>query len=131
MKFEHFALNVENPVAMTEWYTTHLGLSIVRQLKESPFTTFLADSSGQIMLEIYHNTLADVPVYSKMHPLVLHLAFVSHHPVEDMLRLTAAGAILESDQKLGDGSHLVMLRDPWGFSIQLCKRGIPMILGGK
>ena len=28
---------------------------------------------------------------------------------------------------LKDGSHLKMLKDPWGFSIQLCKRGAPMV----
>jgi catechol 2,3-dioxygenase-like lactoylglutathione lyase family enzyme len=28
---------------------------------------------------------------------------------------------------LADGSHLKMLKDPWGFSIQLCKRGQPMV----
>ena len=25
MKLEHFALNVENPIAMADWYVTNLG----------------------------------------------------------------------------------------------------------
>jgi hypothetical protein len=29
--------------------------------------------------------------------------------------------------QLPDGSHLKMLKDPWGLSIQLCKRGQPMV----
>jgi hypothetical protein len=29
--------------------------------------------------------------------------------------------------RLKDGSHLVMMRDPWGLAIQLCKRGQPML----
>lgn len=127
MKIEHFAFNVEEPVAMTKWYTENLGLVIVRQLKEPPYTAFLSDSSGRIMIEIYKNPPEDVPDYSSMDPLMIHLAFVSEDPAADKTRLEKAGAVTESDEKLDDGSHLVMLRDPWGFCIQLCKRGNPML----
>lgn len=129
MKLEHFALNVENPLAMSEWYVKHLGLKIVRQMQEAPFTTFLADDSESIMIEIYNNPPDAVPNYREMNPLQVHLAFVSETPDQDRNRLVAAGASLESDQHLKDGSHLVMLRDPWGLSIQLCKRGVPMLIG--
>ncbi|MDB5264352.1 MAG: ribosomal protein, partial [Adhaeribacter sp.] len=53
MKLEHFALNVENPIAMAAWYVNNLGLRVVRQTTAAPFTTFLADDSGRIMIEIY------------------------------------------------------------------------------
>ena len=33
MKLEHFALNVEEPLAMAEWYEQHFGLQIIRQIK--------------------------------------------------------------------------------------------------
>jgi glyoxylase I family protein len=39
-----------------------------------------------------------------------------------------AGASLADEIRLADGSHLVMLRDPWGLAIQLCKRGTPMLM---
>ena len=129
MKLEHFALNVEDPKAMCSWYVEQLGLTIAKQQKESPYMTFLADSSGTIMIEIYRNPAAEVPAYREMHPLLVHLAFVSEDPEKDKNRLLTAGASLESDQKLEDGSHLVMLRDPWGLAIQLCKRGVPMLRG--
>lgn len=127
MKLEHFALNVEAPVAMAQWYAEHLGLQIVRQMKEAPYTTFLADSSGIIMVEIYRNPADEVPPYQTMNPLLVHLAFVSDDPTRDKERLMLAGATLESDKQLEDGSHLVMLRDPWGLALQLCKRGVPML----
>lgn len=127
MKFEHFALNVEDPVAMADWYVEQLGLKVVRQMPESPFTTFMADSSGNIMLEIYNNPAAEIPPYRSMHPLLVHLAFVSEEPAKDKERLLKAGASLESEQHLKDGSHLLMMRDPWGFAIQFCKRGTPML----
>ena len=127
MKLEHFALNVNQPLEVANWYREHLGLEIVRQQKASPYTTFLRDESGQAMIEIYCNPVNDVPDYSSMNPLILHLAFVSVNPAEDKQRLMKAGATLESDQILSDGSHLVMLRDPWGLCLQLCKRSTPML----
>lgn len=127
MKIEHFAINVEEPLAMAEWYEKYMGMEIVKQSKEAPYMTFLADDSGQVMIEIYKNPADEVPDYKNMNPLIVHLAFVSDQPDEDKNRLVDAGASVESDEHLEDGSHLVMLRDPWGVCIQLCKRGKPMI----
>jgi len=127
MKIEHFAFNVEEPAKMADWYVENLGLTIVSQVKTEPFTTFLADESGRVMIEIYKNPPDEVPEYKKMDPLILHLAFISNQPNKDKKRLMDAGASLVSDEVLADGSHLVMLRDPWGFSIQLCKRANPML----
>jgi catechol-2,3-dioxygenase len=127
MKLEHFALNVEEPVAMADWYKEHLGLQIVRQMEESPFTTFLRDDSNTILIEIYKNAAAEVPNYKDMNPLLVHLAFVSEDPTEEKNRLIKAGATAVSDHQLNDGSHLVMMRDPWGLAIQFCKRGNAMI----
>jgi catechol 2,3-dioxygenase-like lactoylglutathione lyase family enzyme len=127
MKLEHFALNVENPPAMAAWYVEHLGMQVVRQMQEAPYTTFLADDSGRIMVEIYKNPANEVPDYRRMNPLLVHLAYVSERPTEDKDRLLQAGASLETEQHLTDGSHLVMLRDPWGLAVQLCRRGVPML----
>lgn len=127
MKLEHFALNVSDPLAMADWYVRHLGLQIVRQKKEPPYTAFLADDSGQMLIEIYNNPSNEVPFYNQMNPLLLHLAFVSNDPQKDKLRLLSAGATSVEDQYLEDGSQLFMLRDPWGLAIQLCKRAEPML----
>lgn len=127
MKIEHFAFNVPDPSAMADWYMQHLGMRIVRQSPDAPYMTFLADDSGQVMIEIYCNPPQEVPDYAEQHPLQMHLAFVSHNPAADRDRLAAAGATLFSDDVLPDGSHLVMMRDPWGVSIQLCRRAEPML----
>jgi len=127
MKIEHFALNVEDPIEMAQWYTKHLGLKIVRQLKVAPFTAFLADDSGSVMIEIYRNPSDEIPPYQKMNPLLLHLAFVSESPELDKNSLLKGGATLETEDYLEDGSHIIMMRDPWGLAIQFCKRGKPML----
>jgi catechol-2,3-dioxygenase len=128
MKLEHFALNVENPVEMAQWYVKNMGLKIVREQKTHPFTHFLADSSGRIMIEIYNNPSDQVPSYRTMNPLLVHLAFVSDSPENDKNRLLKCGATFDSEVRSDDGTHLVMMRDPWGLSVQLCKRGTPMLL---
>ena len=127
MKLEHFALNVSEPLAMADWYVQHLGLQIVRQTKEPPYTTFLGDDSGQILIEIYKNPPEDVPSYQQMNPLLLHLAFVSDDPQKDKQRLLNEGAGSVEDLVMEDGTQLFMLRDPWGLAFQLCKRAEPML----
>ena len=127
MKIEHFALNVEDPVAMADWYVKNIGLTIVKQVKTAPFMHFLADDSGRVMIEIYNNPQTEVPDYRNMNPLIVHLAFVSAEPDMDRDTLLKHGATIESEQKSGDGTHLIMMRDPWGLCIQLCKRGVPML----
>ena len=127
MKIEHIALNVPDPNEMAAWYEAHLGMKTVKKLDEEPFTHFLADNSGDVMLEIYRNPPDAVPKYPNMNPLQLHLAFVSSTPAVDRDRLQLAGAAFVEEQQFEDGTHLVMMRDPWGVCIQLCKRGKGML----
>ena len=126
MKIEHFAIQVPDPAAMAAWYVEHLGMKIVRQLDQPPYIHFLADDSDQVMIEIYQNDAAPTPAYHHQSPLIVHLAFISDNPKADKLRLQQAGAREDSDDITPAGDHLIMLRDPWGFSIQLCKRMKPM-----
>jgi glyoxylase I family protein len=121
MKIEHIAFNVADPVAMAAWYCKHFGLRIVRHVPHPAQTHFLADS-GSTVLEIYCNPPGEVPDYRKLNPLQFHLAFTSSDPDAEAKRLVAAGAVHVDEVRLPDGSHLVMLRDPWGVALQLCKR---------
>jgi len=125
MKIEHFALNVADPVAMTAWYCTHCGLRVVRINPGPAQTHFLADDQSTV-LEIYHNPPDTVPDYASMNPLLLHLALQSTNAASDAERLIAAGASMVEELRLDDGSHLVILRDPWGLALQICQRGTPL-----
>lgn len=127
MKFEHFAINVPDAKATALWYEKHLGLTVKKEMSEAPYMTFLADDSGTVMLELYTNPKGETLDFRTLHPLAVHLALVSGDPAADKARLTAAGASEVTDDILPDGSHLVMLRDPWGICLQLCKRAVPMI----
>lgn len=127
MRIEHSAWPVEDPVAAADWYVRHLGLRIVRSGGPPAHARFLADSTGRVLLEIYNNPKVRVPDYRSMDPLLLHLAFVVDDVARERDRLVAAGATVVDAWTVTDaGDQMAMLRDPWGFSLQLLKRAQPM-----
>lgn len=125
MKFEHFGINVPDARAMGRWYVDQLGFALVRNRDEAPYTRFLADETGRIVVELYTNTTAVFPAYAAQHPLVFHLAVLSSDVVADRARLEKAGATLVVEEVTPDGSKLTMMRDPWGVALQLCQRTKP------
>jgi glyoxylase I family protein len=127
MKMEHVALNVSDPLAMAAWYRDHMGFEIVKSMATPPFTHFLREKAGTMMIEVYCNPPDEVPRYAGMNPLLLHFAFVSSDPEKDKARLLAAGATFVEDQRPTEGTRLVILRDPWGLAIQLVKRAAPLL----
>ncbi|MBP6508706.1 MAG: VOC family protein [Opitutaceae bacterium] len=128
MKFEHFALNVTDARAVAQWYVAHLGFTVAHQREDAPFTHFLADDTGRIIVEFYSNPAAPVPDYAAAHPLCFHLAVVAADAHAERVRLAAAGAKLLREEPQPDGSLLVMMRDPWGVPLQLCERSTPFKL---
>jgi glyoxylase I family protein len=126
MKLEHIAFNVADPVAVAAWYCEHCGLRVVRHTPERAQTHFLADADSTV-LEIYCNPPDSVPDYRSVDPLIFHLGLVSSDPLADSRRLAAVGAVVVDEVRLEDGSHLIMMRDPWGLALQLCNRGTPLL----
>ncbi len=128
MKIEHIALNVKEPVKMAWWYVSQLNMQVVKAVKEAPYIHFLADETGQSMIEIYNNPIAPIPDYPAMKSLELHIAFAVNDIEATRTRLIAAGATAEGDiNQLPNGDQLTMLRDPWGVPLQLAKRAKPMV----
>ena len=127
MRFEYFALNVPDAACQAGWLVDHLGFSITRAMDTPPFTRFLADETGRVIVELYSNPAAEVPDYASRHPLVFHLAVVATDAASERCRLEAAGAVFSNEDRLPDGSHLVMMRDPWGLPLQLCQRATPFL----
>jgi catechol 2,3-dioxygenase-like lactoylglutathione lyase family enzyme len=125
MKFEHFALNVPDAKKVAAWYVKNVGLRVATTRDDAPYTSFLADDSGRVILEVYSNTAAAYPDYKASHPLCFHVAFIAEDPAAVRARLIAAGATAEYEDKLPDGSYLVMVRDPWGIPLQLVRRATP------
>ena len=122
MIFEHFAINVNNIDDRIKWYVTHLDLRVASAQQEPPYMTFLADSGGRVIMELYHRPDEKITDFAGQHPLTFHLAFVSENSESDKDRLVAHGASYVEEVLKDDGSHLIMLRDPWGMPLQICQR---------
>lgn len=128
MKIEHFAFQVDSPAEVADWYCQQFGFTVKRAIDGAAPVRFLADASGQVMIEIYNNPAVETPNYREMHPLLLHLAFVCDRVEGKTAELLAAGAeLFAGPELLASGDELAMLRDPWGFAIQLCAREKPML----
>ena len=125
MKLEHIAINVSDPVAMSDWYVEHCGLQEVIRLEEPPFTRFLTHDNGRTAIEIYHNPSAPVPDYQSQNHLVYHNAFTTDDIDATSEKLQAAGASFVEEVNLPNGTRLIMLRDPWGVPLQLVHRTDP------
>jgi catechol 2,3-dioxygenase-like lactoylglutathione lyase family enzyme len=125
MKFEHFAINVPDARTQASWWVKNLGLTVARSREDAPYTHFLADETGRVIIELYSNPAAAMPDYKSMHPLVFHVAFVSTNTQADRARLEKTGATFSVEDKLPDGTSLVMMQDPWGVALQFCQRAKP------
>lgn len=125
MRFEHFALNVPDARAMSRWYVDHVGFRVAIDRKDPAQTHFLSDDTGRIVIELYTHPKAAIPDYAAAHALCFHFAVISADARADRLRLEQAGARLDFEDPLPDGSLLIMMRDPWGIPLQLCQRSIP------
>ena len=127
MKLEHVALNLPDPKAAAAWYTENLGLRTVKTNDTAPFEHFLADDVGS-MLEFYNNPAAALPDYAAMNPFTLHLAFATDDITATQERLLGAGATTAGDiVTTPAGDRIVSLRDPWGVTLQLVSRGVPLL----
>ena len=125
MIFEHFALNVPDVRAMSRWYVEHLGFTITRQRADAPYTHFLSDDARRVVVELYSNPTAAVLDFATLAPLSFHFAVVALDAVIERRRLESAGASFVVEDRLADGSVLIMMRDPWGVPVQLCQRTSP------
>jgi len=128
MKIEHIGLQVGDPAAMADWYIANFKFSCRRSADEPVPVRFIADSSGKVMLEIYKNPKVEVPDYSTIDPLILHIAYTCENVPEMVEKLVKAGAkIVSAPEIIPNGDQIAILRDPWGLVIQLCHRIKPMV----
>ena len=77
------------------------------------------------------STSVDTPVpdYAAMNAFTFHVAFMADDVKAARQRLIAAGARPDGDiNEAPNGDVLCFLRDPWGLTIQLARRGRPLIV---
>jgi predicted enzyme related to lactoylglutathione lyase len=127
-RLEHIALNVSDPIATAKWYCEHLGMNVMRKGPPPVNVHFISDAAGKIMFELYNNTAAPVLDFASLNPLCLHIAFISDDlkVVRDSL-ITAGAKVIDDITTIPNGDQILMMRDPWGLSIQFVKRTEPIL----
>jgi len=129
MRIEHIGYPASQPAQVAQWYGQHLGFRIARSQEQPPYTHFLVDGAGQGVIEIYNYEEVPPPDYWRQDPLLLHLAIeVEAESIEAATeRLLAAGAtVAKAMVTTAAGDRLIMLRDPWGFPLQLASRQVSL-----
>ncbi len=123
-EIEHIGICVEKPIEMANWYRETLGFNIVFSGEdEEKGVAFLTDGNGRVMLEL--GKLPGVLPLTRglSHHLQFHIALRSDDPEKDADYLVSKGAeFIENCPVRLPGDNLVVLRDPWGNTLQLAKR---------
>lgn len=125
---EHLALNVPDSRATVRWFVANLGMKVMREGGAPTYGTFIADSSEQMMFEIYQDSLYPVVDFGKVSHMAIHYASMVPDVAAAKERLLKAGATLVEDiTKTSSGDRVLMLRNPDGFPIQFVERVKPML----
>lgn len=123
--FAHAGLNVPDMDAVRDWYIKNLNLTVARYTPD--VFCFLADPTGRVVLEVYHNPQGPVLDFPRTHFLTMHLAFLAADPQAIADKLIAAGATVADPYKeTPAGDRMIMLQDPFGISLQFIRRKEPM-----
>ncbi|MBC8872516.1 MAG: VOC family protein [Planctomycetes bacterium] len=130
IQFEHFALNVEQPHEIADWYVRTLGCQVLLKMEAEPHTVFLADANGRVFWELYKNSKAQMSRVCHGDPAVFHVAVAVDDLDEVKSKVWEAGGTFVEEVRTDSGSVLLMMRDPWGIALQLCSRVPPFVGGG-
>ena len=128
LNVEHVACNVADPTAMAAWYVEHLGMRVVRKISTAPVHPFPGGRERpRGHRDLQQRRRSGSRLRGHAPDGWVHFAFAAEDPDAARAALVAAGATFVEEQSLADGSRLLMLRDPWGLPLQLCKRTTPLL----
>ena len=89
---------------------------------------FIADSTNDMMFELYQNTEYPMLDFPKVSHMATHAAFMVNNLELVKSNLLAANAtVVDNITKTPAGDLVLMMRDPWGEPIQFVKRAVPML----
>jgi catechol 2,3-dioxygenase-like lactoylglutathione lyase family enzyme len=124
MQIEHIGFLVNAPISMGKWYCEHFGFRVVRSSgDDSAGGVFLKDDASGVTVELCKVAGKAIYDYRALEPLQAHIAIDCADPHALAEKLAQAGAsIIEQSPKTPGSNMVVMVRDPWGFAIQLINR---------
>lgn len=122
-RFEHLAINVENPKAVADWYVKYLGLEIV---SASNKMIFVRDAGSHFMFELYNKPEAKGSFASLSHASA-HVAFAVDDAEALSTKMVEGGAKILKAFTNPIGDTVINMRDPWGNMLQVIQRLKPKL----
>lgn len=124
MGIEHIGLSVSAPIDMSNWYCAIFGFRVVRQEgTNDDGVSFIIDDNEETILELYK--LPEVPALpvNTFIPIQFHIAIDCEKPFETANILVDKGATFVGEAPRNEyKGEKYLIRDPWGFVIQLVNR---------
>jgi catechol 2,3-dioxygenase-like lactoylglutathione lyase family enzyme len=118
VRFEHLAINVDNPEQVADWYVKYLGLQVVSKSKKM---IFVADPDRHFMFEFYRKAEAKGH-YSDTNHAASHVAFAVNDAPAVAGRMLAGGAKILKAFTNPAGDKVINMVDPWGNHLQIIQR---------
>lgn len=124
MRIEHIGFLVSEPISIGNWYKEYLNLKIIKSFgNNEEGAVFLKDAKTGTILEFgkFKETLNFN--YNELKPLQIHIAIECQDPLELAKKLESAGAmIIGESPKAEVKNERILVKDPWGITIQLINR---------
>ena len=117
-RFEHLAINVENPKKVANWYVKYVGLKIVSESKKM---IFVGDLDNHFMFELYSKPEAKGK-YSNLDHATSHFAFSTDDADALAKIMLDGGAKILTQFRNPAGDTVINMTDPWGNNLQVIHR---------
>lgn len=123
IRFEHVAIDVENPKAVADWYVKYLGLEIISETKKM---IFVGDPDHNCMFELYKKPGVKSRLSSLSHDSA-HVAFATDDAEGLSKKMVEGGAKILKQFTNPVGDTVINMSDPWGNNIQIIHRVKPKL----
>jgi predicted enzyme related to lactoylglutathione lyase len=123
VRFEHMAINVDNPKAIADWYVKYVGLEILSASKKM---IFVRDPGSHFMFELYKKPNANGS-YSSMNHAATHVAFSTGDAQALSKKMVEGGAKILKTTTNPAGDTVINMKDPWGNKLQVIHRVKPKL----
>jgi len=115
---------------MGKWYEENLGFKIIHTHgNDKDGVNFLYDEKSGFLLELFRSPDAGILEFSYMRPITFHLAIDCKDPLALAKQLESHGAkIIEGSHNIDHDSEKILIKDPWGMTLQLINRNKKLII---
>ena len=123
IRFEHIAIDVENPKAVADWYVKYMGLTIISESKKM---IFVGDPDHHCMFELYKKPGVKGRFSSLSHDSS-HVAFATDDAAGLSKSMVEGGAKILKQFTNPVGDIVINMTDPWGNNLQIIQRVKPKL----